>query len=274
VLLALTVAGCAAPKKGADPTTGPAEQGRQQQQQRSAASTGNDPVQSRPKLYQLAIYRVSVPRGTLSNNEAFWKPVDEDRLDPITRELLDRNGVRAGVFHRADLPAVQPFLDEAEVRSSGLIGTRAEQFELEMRPGIDRQDLFWFDANGDLEGDTYERVDNLLFFDFRQTPRRPDSVRLAMTPAVRAQRERLEVGERPGGGREIRGVRAQSIFDVGIRLDLPLEQFLVVGPSQKAMKETSIGRAFFVHDTPAQQFEQVLVIVPTVRAVAQERDEG
>ena len=46
-----------------------------------------------------------------------------------------------------------------------------------------------------------------------------------------------------------------------ITVDIPPDQFLVVTPSSDAAVKTSVGHAFFKKSAPAQQMEQVMIVV-------------
>src|SRR5436190_8736987 len=47
-----------------------------------------------PLVFQLVCYQLTVPVGTVSRNENFWKRIDETALDPARYDLLRRNGMR------------------------------------------------------------------------------------------------------------------------------------------------------------------------------------
>ena len=53
----------------------------------------------------VSMYQFTVPYGTVSRDESFWKDVDETALDLGTYDLLLRNGIRVG---RAPLWAWTP----------------------------------------------------------------------------------------------------------------------------------------------------------------------
>src|SRR5689334_7515808 len=49
-----------------------------------------------PTAVQVTIYQLSVPYGTVSRNEKFWKRIDESVIDINSYETLFKNGVRVG----------------------------------------------------------------------------------------------------------------------------------------------------------------------------------
>src|SRR4051812_45992675 len=101
-ILCLAVAGCAS--KHAGPTTAASTADATVRQVKSSAyasqvSRGSVSkgrrveVQMRTKL---DVYVLSLPLGTVSRNEEFWKRVNEQALDVATYDLLFKNGVRVG----------------------------------------------------------------------------------------------------------------------------------------------------------------------------------
>ena len=44
--------------------------------------------------------------------------------------------------------------------------------------------------------------------------------------------------------REMRFVRPERLYDLGLEVDIPLAHFLVIGPSREAKWPSSLGRRF------------------------------
>jgi hypothetical protein len=257
-LSALTLIGCAAttstdvaPDTGT-PETPPAPQ--------NARATPR-------KLFQLDSFLLRVPRDMISQNDAFWKRLDEDCVDFSTRERLARNGIRVGRAHRSELAAIQDFLDDADGNQSSIVGSKAQDVAIEMQTGIDRQTIWFFDRRGDLRGIDQERCDNLVYLNFRQVPRKPDVVRIALAPAVRSRVEKFRVEQNPAGDRTFTLDKPETLYDAGLSVDVPIDHFLVVAPGPAAADYRSIGRLFFVENSPAQQLERVVVIIPSLKAI-------
>ena len=61
---------------------------------------------------------------------------------------------------------------------------------------------------------------------------------------------------------EVRVVAPQRLYDLNLRVDVPMERFLVVAPSGESTWPTSIGNSFFVTNGTAERLETVLLIVP------------
>src|SRR5438105_4488134 len=91
-----------------------------------------------PMVFQLVCYQITVPVGTVSRNEAFWKRIDETSLDPARYDLLRRNGMRLGVAPVSELEGICTMLQDtpAPAKVMGTIGADAKNIELPMRSEI------------------------------------------------------------------------------------------------------------------------------------------
>lgn len=222
---------------------------------------GIDARESPRQMFQLDIYRVAVPRGRFSHNESVWRSIDEEIIDPARRDLLDKNGILVGIAPIEELKNLEEELANPELSRRSLVGQKAQRVEIELQTDIENQTLFWFDSNGSLRGRTYDNCNNYLAFSFRSTPRAPNKVTLNISPLIRGQRSQIVVTG-SGNEREVDYQKPESIYDLGISLELPLDRFLVIAPSAQSRINTSIGRLFFTRDDPAQQMECAIIVVP------------
>ena len=225
------------------------------------------------QAYVIHVFRLSVPANFVSGNAAFWKPIDETAVDPGTYDLLYKNGVRVGTAPLSEFEAARTLLagamDAQGAKRSDVLATRAQQVEVEMKTNLPEQILFYFEslATGTAAvGRTYGECDNVFYLAFQPVPRAPDEVELSITPAVKTHRKRMEFTVR-GNEQELTYASPESLYPLNLRVDLPLDRFMVVAPSPGAQQETSIGRAFLTQDDPTQRRESVLVIVPQVEAI-------
>lgn len=224
-----------------------------------------DPVKTPQQFFQLELYELVVPIGAISGSADFWKPFDETFLGLWKHDVLYKNGLRVGRAPLTELAQLAEQLQDAEAQESSLIGARARDFEMPMKKGADRQTIFYFDADGQMQGKDYEPADNIFALSFRQTPRTSDHVRLVIAPAVRELQERITRGDGP------RFERPQTFFDLGIELDLGANECLVVAAADPARQvKVSVGRAFMTEERPAQLVEKAMVIIPRLRGELQE----
>jgi hypothetical protein len=271
--------GCAAPNAGsAAPQAGgsSAQAGGSASQARTAGPNSADA--SRPsadavanpiKVYHLDWYLLRVPRGTVADNDAFWKRIDEDCVDFQTRQQLNRNGLRVGRAHVRELEAIRDHLETAEGDKTRLTGVRAQDLEIVLQSRIARQTIWYFDRRGELVGLDTPRVDNLVYLSYRTTPRKPDSLRVSLAPAVRNNTEQFKVEELPDGQRNVSIERPETLYDCGLTVDVPMDHFAVVSAGPSATDYRSVGRLFFIEDAPAEQLERVIVLVPSVRSMVE-----
>jgi hypothetical protein len=213
-------------------------------------------------LFQLEVYRLSLPMGSISRNEAFWKRIDEHAVDVATYDLLYRNGVRIGRAPYSEWGHFRKMIENTPGTASHMstAGVNAKNIEMEMRRAVAAQDIFYFDSRNESVGRTHFHSANIISISFQPAPRKPGEVRLALCPVVRSLRKRLEF-TRLNEEQEIQYVANERLYDLNIETDLPLEHFLVIAPSEEATWKTSIGQRFFVLDDAAEQMEQVLLVL-------------
>ena len=52
------------------------------------------------------------------------------------------------------------------------------------------------------------------------------------------------------------------IYDCNLRIDVPMDSFIVIAPSSEARSPLSVGNAFFFTQGKSELLEQVIIIVP------------
>lgn len=219
-----------------------------------------------PQVQQLAIYQITVPLGAISRSEEFWKRVDEQRIDIATYDLLLKNGIRVGVGANSEWSYFKGIIDQypAAARKAVATGGEAGAVELEMKKSVAFQNIFYLSDENVLYGRTYERCENLIGISFQPAPRKPGTVRMSVCPRVRSLRKRFEVSIR-NEEREIEYVCPENLYDLNLIADVPLDGFLVIAPSTHAKLPSSLGSNFLVGQGLAEQYEQVILLVPQVR---------
>lgn len=213
---------------------------------------------------EIKIYAVVIPRGSVSSNEMFWKRVDENALDPGRYQLLFSNGFRVGVAQQEDWGYFRDLLDRYPVRHqlSGITAVDETRIEVPVRKAVATETLSYFASNGMHEMRTHVECDNVLSFGFVPAPRRRDAARVALTPVVREQKERLSL-ERDGEEKSLKITVPTRYYDLSLSVEVPFGRFLVISPSTDVALSTSIGRNFLLFDGEAEQSELVLLVVPT-----------
>jgi hypothetical protein len=212
-----------------------------------------------PMVFQLVCYQISVPVGTVSKNEDFWKRIDETAMDPARYDLLRRNGMRLGVAPVSEFENIRGFLEDTPSKAKvvGTLGAEAHNMELPMRTDIPFETINYYGMENELAGHSYDASENIFNISYRRTPRKTGEMRLTMAPMVRSIKKHLEYTAK-NDEIQIQYVAPQKFY-LNIEADLPMDKFLVLGPSDTSELPTIIGHQFFVKDDPAQQMEQVLI---------------
>ncbi|CAN5495692.1 hypothetical protein BH09PLA1_BH09PLA1_33940 [soil metagenome] len=224
------------------------------------ADAPRDAAPAQSIIFQVEVYRITVPFGTFAGNEAFWKRVDEQCVDPFTNDLLNRNGIRVGQAPLAELDFFRKFMEEKPVISKmTTTATEAPLVELEMRSDLPEQRISLFAP--DLRMRDYDASSNVLNLSFQPAPRKPGCMRLTLCPMVRSHRKHFQYTVL-NNETELKYISPEMFYDLNLRVDIPKDRFFVVMPSADARYETSVGRAFLTKDGPLDRYEQILLIVP------------
>jgi len=229
-----------------------------------------DPAPVRQSVICLEIYQLALPAGTVSANQEFWKQVNEQVVDVATYDILYKNGLRVGEASNDQWPFFKDFIEQnpAMVRHSTMIAREANSIELEMNKNLPAQNLFYFDADNLLQGRSFDRCDNLLAISFQPAPRKPQTVRVALCPVVRAERKVLQYSIN-NDERELEYVRPERLYDLNLRADVAVDHFLLIAPSPECRWPTSIGNAFLMRDGPGERQEQLILLIPRLIPVEQ-----
>jgi hypothetical protein len=210
--------------------------------------------------FQVEVYRITVPFGTFTGNEAFWKRMDEQCVDAFKNDLLNRNGIRVGEAPLSELDFFRKFMEEKPVISKmTTTATEAPLVELEMRTDLAEQTISFF--NPDLRMRDFDASSNVLNLSFQPAPRKPGCMRLTLAPMVRSHRKHFQF-TMLNNETELQYIAPETFYDLNLRVDIPKDRFFIVMPSSDARFDTSVGRAFLTKDGPTDRLEQILLIIP------------
>ncbi len=232
-----------------------------------------DPLPQLTAMVHLDIYYLDLPPGSVAQNSEFWKRVNEESVGVVSRDLLEKNGIRAGIVPRSESAFFSSFfnaLPHPPLRRSRVDGLHAETIKLEMETPFDRQDLFIFTSQQEQpQGRSYDSGSNNLILNFGPAPRDPSAVRVTVCPVVHSDRPRMQFTPR---NREIQTHESETdhIYDLSLTADIPEDSFFIIAPSADAARRTSIGGAFLTKSDATQRREQVILIVPTFLRVDQQ----
>jgi hypothetical protein len=262
----LGLQGCAAPESGSErAAAGDRSATATMSMSQSGYVTDEGPKDAPPPVtyvFQVDVYQLAVPFGTISANEPFWKRIDEQCVDVATHDLLDSNGIRVGSAPIEELQELRKYL--AEVTPAQRLTVTASDVahvEIPMKKDLPEQVLFRFDETKRPIGYSFDRCENVMAIAFQPTPRKPGHLRLTLCPVVRSQKKVLSVSP-TNEFREFAFVNPERLYDLNLTADIPRESFLIVTASSYATEANSVGRAFLTLDGPAQRMEQILLILP------------
>ena len=230
--------------------------------QPAAPGAPMDAPQAQQYVFQVDVYQLTVPRGTFSANEAFWKRMDEQCVDAATYDVLFKNGIRVGQADVAELDFFKRFMDDKlTMHKMSIAGAEAKNIELEMKKDLPQQTIFYFDARNDRVGRDYDRSTNVINLSFQPTPRKPGCLRLSLCPMVRTHRRHFEFSHLHEE-REIQYIAPEMLYDLNLRTDIPAGRFFIVMPSAEAQVGVSVGSAFLTRDGFTDPMEQILLVIP------------
>jgi hypothetical protein len=218
-----------------------------------------------PVVIAMDVYHLTVPAGAISRNDDFWKRVDEDRIDIGIHDLLLKNGIRVGVGHDADWPYFKGLLGRYPSARSARGRTEAGRegyVELEMKTGVAEQVLFGLDDHDQDWGRRFEKCDDLLGVSFIASTHNPGEATVKVCPIVRGIRRYYRVSIY-NEETQFELTQPEHLYDMRIEARLPLNDFLIVAPSESAGRNIdSMGHTFLITDGQAEPIEHCLVMVP------------
>jgi hypothetical protein len=273
LLIAIVLVGCAA-----HPAPAPADDGLRTGFGHSSATVSGagsnalvkapDPHGAKrlmPVVIAMDVYHLTVPANAISRNEEFWKRVDEDRIDIGIHDLLLKNGIRIGVGRDADWSYFKGLLGRYPSARSARGRTEAGKegyVELEMKTGVSEQVIFGLDDHDQDWGRRFEKCDDVLGISFIASTHNPGEATVKVCPIVRGIRRyyRTTIYNEE---MQFELTQPEHLYDMRIEARLPLNDFLIVAPSEAAARNTdSMGHTFLITEGQAEPIEHCLVIVP------------
>ena len=217
------------------------------------------------RVFYLDVYQIALPFGATSRSPDFWRYVDEERLDPASKDLLLKNGVRAGLASNDDWEFFkgQIELHPHTARSGSAVASATGRIELPMKENVPEQTIFFLTASGTPQGRTYLKCSDLFGVSFWPDARRRAEMVLTLSPAVRATWVERSFTSR-GEERSFTEVRPEWLYELNLQLNIPPDRFLVMGLSGEGERPSSLGHQFLTLKGGAEMQEQVLVFVPRI----------
>jgi hypothetical protein len=257
-ILAVLVLGCVEnASKTNDPTSPPDQIGVR------ATGERRDAVPEPKLLVEMFVYKLRVPVRAVSHNEVFWRHVDEQNLDVSTHDLLLMNGFRVGLAPREDWDYFRQILEQQDLMSrlTGASSVTATQIDMPLKQNVPEAFVAYFHPAKGLVAQIYDQCDISMLINFASAPRNPGTVRVAVTPKFLSQRTRIGYTSLNEPMPEL-FVRPEYLFDLRLQLDIPLDHFLLIGPSTDADNPATLGHKLLDQEVNGQEFETVLLLAP------------
>jgi hypothetical protein len=249
----------------------------------AAASVFSDPHAGQPRplvdviRLKFDVVRVDVPVTNEHHALKVWNHVDELRCDAQIAEVLTRNGIRLGVASGDSWPALQTIFTNCAAkvqRGSQLVQTPLP-LTVELGRIEDGTSIFSYDRAGRLRGETFEPGTKFVHIDYRLHPQLDGSCDLSLTLEVQPTEARQPANRWDGLLNEPPEIVGHVYRDLAATATLGPQEFLVIGPGERADQAHLLGGQFFTREESAQLYETIICIAPQpYRAAAPGSDEG
>lgn len=241
-LACMLLAGCS------DPVTAPIAEARPLPAPANPARIAQTLPLSVPADVQFIILHVQTPRAARDQLNRVWDLVREDSVDSETAVRLYSNGVRMGVGQIARWDAIKDIFNATE---------KSRVYELPPMhnpPGVPLglhldatprdQTIFFLDDDGILTGDTWPASQKVLRLTYEPDPLQRDSVRLMVVPEIRQELPPALTYTTTEGWATGRRREGRAYGSAAFEIPLSTEEFVMVGPGEKADVFGMVGGAF------------------------------
>lgn len=217
-------------------------------------------------MTQLDVYDIAAPAGLVSGDPEFMallEPLSDAALAQTPESQLQKNGMRMGLGAQLRWEEFKKVLEKQPVRTTptGVMGTSGRA-ELTVQEAVPAQTIFYFDASGELVGRSFDSSENYWALRFNPVLHAAGTTHISLTPAVRAQRRRVEFS-RSNGEMKVEYVQPESLFDMGLGVQVPRGKFLVLCPAAgSARQSTTLASAFLFSNDAGQKLEHIFVLSP------------
>lgn len=223
-----------------------------------------------PDSIQLDVVYVQRPVGDALLGEKLWRYADElAAVEPEHREVLKRNGLRAGVIGSNPPPALQRMLglksdfayEPAAEKTKQLVGHRyvvrsGGQQEIQTNPEPYPACTLETQAGNDTKTRMFENA----MCKYRVTADRVQDgwIQLDFVPQVHHDQERLRYTVGDENWQFQSGQRTETLFPQRFSLRLSVGEMAVITAADNT--EETLGRLFFIGPKQESELQRVLII--------------
>lgn len=230
---------------------------------RSAARTngGIDVVHLR-----FDVLRADIPIGRdgVRNARKIWNHVDELRIDPELQANLVRNGIRIGVARGASWPAINTILETADAKADiqNTVVQPGTPLSLEMGTVTDDRPVFVLDDQNRLNGERFDPGQLLVEVGYLVHTELGKCTDLEAKLLIREGTGGMEWRNINGVVQQVPAYDQRVFSNLAPVVTLCADEFLIIGPSELATNEYSLGGVFFTRKAGGRLQESILCITP------------
>ena len=212
---------------------------------------------------QLEVIDITAAVASISRDEAFWKVINQQAMDPQWLKFLQSTQLRVGLMDLSAWGKLKGVIDHYAVTSQQTTIQGNARSTIVCKSAAEKS-IFFFDRKGRLQGRSYDQSDYLWGITYAIKPGQPKIVTMEMCPVVRAERKQMQFS-RSGTDYELKYVQPEALYELGLKLDVPVGKMLVLAPTPDASRfGSSIGASFLINDEQSRMSERILAIYPRV----------
>lgn len=254
------ILGCLPPQEQAKPAT----TGRS-----VVARSSNQPEGARRKVVSVRIGLIDLPAGAASDSEDIWAGLAEAPVEAADLDRLRENGLRVGVARPADrehLTDTLRALTGREVRYVAIAALGDAPGSVTLKEGQPDRTIFTVGREGAVRGADYPPGDYAIGVGCRINENDPSRILMAVVPQVRTgapEPPGMRVVGPPAARthKEVLGLEAGTVT-----VTLSAGDILVIGPSGRSARASSIGHCFLTGSREGLPYETVVLLTPEVIA--------
>ena len=256
-LVAATMVGCTPKDDPNEVFEGGVDMMRNRTLQRRQALAGRQFVQVRTIV-------VDIPTGPGPDGE-IWGLVDESSISDLQRRALTDNGMRVGVGSQEEWPALADALEELAGRKTEEVTSIVEPqdlFSIAVKTRQPERTAFLIHPDGTLSGLDLPAGEYLLTLLSVPSTDDDGAMTLSCQPKVRSSRRYAQVTNGEGGPVIDSQHRLISVNLMTCQTMIEPGQFLLIGPSQQARRESSVGHHLFLKTKAGLTIRTYFVLMP------------
>jgi len=210
------------------------------------------------------VQRIDIPLKGIRHSRKIWNHVDELRVEADQSARLVRNGMRIGVGSAEAWPAISTILRASDARSheEKLFAQSGIPVTLVVDTIREPESVFAYTRSGSLVGKTFPGGEKLVTLDFAFRPELGGYTDLQVHFEIRHDSGETNWERREGVIREVPEIERFVFSELGAGLTLRPDEFLIIGPSEKADHNYLVGGCFFSSPGGEQPSETLFCIRP------------